>query len=47
LDEAGYIIDMVEEEELMGYWEDVNMPNEYLWKAAMDKELDNLDKART
>jgi hypothetical protein len=47
LDEAEYVIDMVEEEEPKGYWELVNGLTGQLWKEAVDKELDSLDRART
>jgi hypothetical protein len=47
LDEAGFVVDMVEEEEPKGYWEAVNGPNRQLWKEAVDKELDSLDRAGT
>jgi hypothetical protein len=43
LDEAGFVVDMVEEEEPKSYWEAVNGPNGQLWKEAVDKELDCLD----
>jgi hypothetical protein len=41
LDEGGFVVDMVEEEEPKGYWEAVNRPNRQLWKKAVDKELDS------
>jgi hypothetical protein len=47
LDEVGFFVDMVEEEEPKGYWEAVNGPNGKWWKEAVDKELDSLDRART
>jgi hypothetical protein len=47
LDKTRFVVDMVEEEEPKGYWEAVNGPNEQLWKEAVDKELDSLDRART
>jgi hypothetical protein len=47
LDQAGFIVDMVEKEEPKGYWEAVNGLNRQLWKEAVDKELDSLDRAGT
>jgi hypothetical protein len=47
LDEAAFVVDMVEEEELQGYWKVVNGPNRQLWKEAVNKELDSLDRAGT
>jgi hypothetical protein len=47
LDEAGFVLDMVEEDELKGYWEAVNKPNGQSWKKAVDKELDSLERAGT
>jgi hypothetical protein len=47
LDEVGYVVDMVEEEEPKGYWEAVNGPNRNIWKEAVDKEEDSLDRAET
>jgi hypothetical protein len=41
LDEAGFVVDLVEEEEQKGYWEAINRPNKQLWKVAVDKELDS------
>jgi hypothetical protein len=38
---------MVEEEELKSYWEAVNGPNEQVWKEAVDRKLDRLDRAGT
>jgi hypothetical protein len=30
-----------------GYWEAVNGPNRQLWKEALDKKLDSLDRGGT
>jgi hypothetical protein len=45
--ESGFVINIVEEEELKGYWKAVNGPNGQLWKQAVDKELVSLDRAGT
>jgi hypothetical protein len=47
LDEAGFVVDIVEEEEPKSYREVVNGPNRYSWKEAVNKKLDSLDRART
>jgi hypothetical protein len=47
LDKAGFAVDMGEDEDPKSYWEEVNGPNEQLWKDLVDKELDSLDRART
>jgi hypothetical protein len=47
LDEAGFVVDMVEEEEPKGYWEVGNWLNRQVWKEAGDRELDSVDRART
>jgi hypothetical protein len=47
LDEARFVVDMVEEEEPKGYWEAVNVPNGHVWKEVVDRELDSFDKAGT
>jgi hypothetical protein len=43
LDEAGFVVDTAEEEELKGYCETINGPNGQLWKEVVDKEFDSLD----
>jgi hypothetical protein len=47
LDDTRFILDIVEKEQPKGHWEVVNGPNRYLQKEVVDKELDNLDRART
>jgi hypothetical protein len=47
LDNAGFGIDMVEEEEPKGYWEAVIGPIGQVWKEVLDKQLNSLNKART
>jgi hypothetical protein len=47
LDEAGDVVDIVEEEEPQGYWEAVKGPNGQLWKEGVDKKSDSLDRAWT
>jgi hypothetical protein len=47
LDEARFVVNMVEEEEPKDYWEAVNASNGQLWREAVDKELDSLDRAGT
>jgi hypothetical protein len=47
LDEARFVIDMVEEGESKRDWEAINGLNGQLWKEVVDKELDSLDRART
>jgi hypothetical protein len=38
---------MEEEKEPKGYWEVVNGPNGQVWKEAVDRELDSIDRAGT
>jgi hypothetical protein len=47
LDNAGFVIDMVEEEETKSYWEAVIGPIGQVWKEVLDKQLNSLNKART
>jgi hypothetical protein len=47
LNEAGFVVDMVEEEKLKGYCKVVNGLNRQLWKDAVDEELDSLDSVGT
>jgi hypothetical protein len=47
LDEAQYVVDLVDEKEPKSYWEEVNEPNGQVWKEAMDRELNSLDRAGT
>jgi hypothetical protein len=47
LNEGGFVVDIIEEEEPKGYWEAVNRPIEQLWKDPVDKELDSLDRGET
>jgi hypothetical protein len=46
LDEAGFVVDMGEEEDPKGYWDAVNGPIVQLCKEAVDLELDSLYRAR-
>jgi hypothetical protein len=46
-DEAGFVVNMWEQEEAKSYWEAVNGLNGQLWKEVVDKELDSSDRART
>jgi hypothetical protein len=47
LDEAGCVVEMMEEEELKGYREVVNGLNGHVWKEAGDRELNSLERAGT
>jgi hypothetical protein len=47
LDEAGIVVDMVEEEESKGYLEAVNGLKGQVWKEAVDRELDSFDRDGT
>jgi hypothetical protein len=47
LDKPRFGVDMGEEEELKGYWEAINGPNEQVCKEVVDRELDSLDRAGT
>jgi hypothetical protein len=47
LEEAGFVIEIVEEEGPKEYWNTANGPNGQLWKEAVDKKLDSLDRTGT
>jgi hypothetical protein len=47
LDEAAFVVDMVEQDELKGNWEAVNRPNGQVWKEVVDREYHSLDMAGT
>jgi hypothetical protein len=46
-DEAEFVVDMVEKEEPKGDLEVVNRPNGEVWKEAVDREMDSLERAGT
>jgi hypothetical protein len=47
IDDAEFVVDMVEHEELKRYCKEVNRPNGQVWKEVVDSELDRLDMAGT